>query len=141
MTRSNSFFDHTGGPQIVERLLKGVSDAKVAGMLVRAWVEEKFGADSKEYAQVNGLLKKQENYNRDSTEYFQAVEDELTGNSVIGIRTLRHMEEVYAKREQQQANLAERIRVAKEAGNIVSFTDYKQMKALKVEEDEPKGAA
>jgi hypothetical protein len=87
MTRSNSFFDHTGGPQIVERLLKGVSDAKVAGMLVRAWVEEKFGADSKEYAQVNGLLKKQENYNRDSTEYFQAVEDELTGNSVIGIRT------------------------------------------------------
>jgi hypothetical protein len=100
-----------------------------------------FGADTKEYAQVNSLLKKQESYNRDSTEYFQAVEDEQAENSVVGIRTLRHMEMVYAKREQQQANLAERIRVAKEAGNIVSFMDYKQMKALKVEDEKPKGAA
>lgn len=109
-------------------------------MLLRAWVEEKIGTDTKEYAQVNGLLKKQEIYNRDSTEYYQGIEDDLAENSVIGIRTLRHMEMVYAKREKQQTNLAERIRVAKEAGNIVSFMDYKALKASE-DREVPKGAA
>lgn len=139
MSRSSSF-EHTRGTQLIERLLKEVSEARIAVMLLRAWVEEKIGTDTKEYAQVNGLLKKQEIYNRDSTEYYQGIEDDLAENSVIGIRTLRHMEMVYAKREKQQTNLAERIRVAKEAGNIVSFMDYKALKASE-DREVPKGAA
>lgn len=140
MGRSNSF-ENTHSPQIIERLLREVADAGIGVMLLRAWLEEKFGANTKEYVQANSFLRKQEPFNRNALQYLRDIEEELAENSVIGIRTLRHMEMVYARREQQQANLAERIKVAREAGNIVSYMDYKALKASKAGAAiEPKGA-
>lgn len=135
------------GAKAVKKLLIEGSEAKLALLLFRAWAKEKFGAGSPDYLLALSVIKKQDTYNEDSVVYLQSSQDKIADSLTTGVRTLAHLERVYAEREKEQIALAERIRVMKETQHkVIPFSRLKakqEERASKVLEfgQKPQGAA
>jgi hypothetical protein len=113
--------------KIAEKLLEEAAAAHIAVYRLRAEAKQKYEVGNPGLQYVTGLLNKLEVYINNSTGFFEVLEDEIAVNSIVGVRALADMERV-------RDRLNERIEIAKQTGNVVSFMKYKEMK------NKPKGA-
>jgi DNA-binding transcriptional MerR regulator len=149
MMAENIRFRHMRGPKPTDELLSEVANGKRIIFKLITKVGQLFPDEGQE-TRLKGFIDGFEVLGtliEDVTKFLESQQDTEADQSVVGVRTLTQLEREYARRQEQQAKLAERIRVMKEAnGKVIPFSrlqdkQAQRAKAAQQDQQEPPGAA